>query len=84
MSNLKLTINPFPETCVETSSWNIREKDEPERISVRRGEREYSIVFDEEVRFEVWSIDEQGELNERLEVLESQTGFLEWLKNGGN
>ena len=70
MSEIKVTINTYPDSSFGISSWNIRDKqDEPERVSVRRDGKEYSIVFDKPVRIEVWSVDDRGELGDRLTML---------------
>ena len=64
--NHEITVDLYPENSFETKSWNLNDlKEEPERVCVRREDKEYSIVFDDEVRFEIWGVDENGELGER-------------------
>jgi Trm5-related predicted tRNA methylase len=62
LSNIHLTINTFPETSLTTSSWSLFGGKEPQRIAVRFNNKEYVIVLDEAPYFEVWSLDEKGEL----------------------
>ena len=71
MSEINVTVNTYPASSFGVSAWNIRDKnDEPERVSVRKGDREYSIVFSKPIRVEVWSVDDRGELSERLYILD--------------
>ncbi len=62
-NKIHVTINNYFDTEIGESKWNIT-KEEPERVSVRFGEKEYSIVLDRVngVHFEVWSTDSRGEL----------------------
>lgn len=70
MSELKITVNNYEGSSFEVSQWNLRPRgEEPERVSVRRGNREYSIVLDNPIRVEVWLVDKKGELSHILETL---------------
>lgn len=62
MSQIHLTINPFSDTKVTTSSWPV--SGEPERVAVRFKDREYIVVLDKKPFFEIYSIDNAGELDE--------------------
>jgi hypothetical protein len=70
MRNYKVTINTAPGTSLDISQWNIFPLDgetEPERVSVKVGEKEYSLRIDgENVAIEIWSVDKNGDLNELL------------------
>lgn len=64
MNGIKITINNYPNTWVETSQWCILGKDDNQRVSVRNGKKEYSLaIYDnDDVILEIWSLDEDGEL----------------------
>lgn len=65
MHNYKITVNTFNRNSFDLSAWNIS-SDEPERITIRKGNKEFALVFDSTFRLEVWSLDENGEI-ENLE-----------------
>ncbi len=61
--NYKIIVNLFPQNSFDISSWNLIHQDEPERISVQKNGKEYSIIFDENPKLEIWSLDKKGELD---------------------
>jgi hypothetical protein len=66
--NYRITFNLFPDNSFDLSSWNLLHKNESERISVQKDGKEYSMVFSDEFRLEIWSLDANGELNELEET----------------
>lgn len=79
----KITVNTYPYTSVDTVSWNLNsERLEPERISIRKGDKEFSLVFDDEVRLEIWSLDKNGELEELESTLyPANKGIAQYLED---
>lgn len=66
--NYKITVNTSPENSFNVTDWNI--VGEAERVSVKRGDQEFSLVFaDEGFRLEIWKLDEKGELKELYSTL---------------
>jgi len=57
---LYITINNFNDTSIRTSQWHII--GEPERISIKFGNKEYITVLDSPPYFEIWDLDEKGEM----------------------
>lgn len=63
MASYNITVNTFPKNSFNLASWNLT-NEEPERICVRKGDKEFCLVFDEEFRLEIWNLDENGEIFE--------------------
>ena len=64
MLDYTITVNTYTDSSFAINAWNIRDKnDEPERISIKKGNKEYSLVLAEIPYLEIWSLDSNKELD---------------------
>lgn len=75
---MKVTINPSLNTALEVAQWTINRTGytEPERVSVEKDGRHYSLVLvNGNPLVEVWTIEPDGEIGALLSTTEIPAGF---------
>lgn len=68
--NYKITVNTLPKSSFDVAAWNLIDKDEPERICIKKDHKEYAFVFEKDrILLETWFLDNKGELQDLEDVL---------------